>query len=255
VTSSTRYEVREGVATLTLARPEVRNALGIESARELAHCIRGAENDPAARLLLLEAEGPAFCAGMDLKSVDLSEPGQASAFAAALSDVYEGLLTLSKPVLCAVDGPVSGGGVGIPGAADLVWAGSRARFALPETRLGLVPALVSVPLRRRVSSRALRLMAIGGISLDADQAVAHALADFRTLEAGPAAHAFAGELVRDHAPDALARTKRFLGRPTDGDLPKELADARREFEEAVRSVEAQKGLAAFRHKEGVRWDT
>lgn len=255
MSAAVRYEVRGGVATLTLARPEVRNALDIGSARELAQDIQRAEGDATVRILLLEAEGPAFCAGMDLKSVDLSEPGQASAFAAALSDVYEGLLTISKPVLCAVDGPVSGGGVGIPGAADLVWAGSRARFALPETRLGLVPALVSVPLQRRVSTRALTLMAIGGVSFDAEQAVAHALADFRTLEAGPAAHAFAGELVRDHAPDALARTKRFLGRPTEGDLPKDLADARREFEEAVRSVEARKGLEAFRHKEGIRWDT
>jgi len=251
-----RYEVDRGVATLVLDRPEVRNALGIESARELAAAVERATADESVRLLLLEAEGPAFCAGMDLKSVDLADATQAGLFASALATVYEKLLTLTKPVLCAVDGPVSGGGVGLPAAADLVWAGPRARFSLPETRLGLVPALVSVPLRRRIGAQALKRMAIGGLSHDAEHAVAEGLADFEAdMGAGIAARAFAATLLADHAPGALARTKRFLARNEEMTLRDALAEARLEFEDAVSTPEARAGLEAFRRKEFVRWDT
>jgi enoyl-CoA hydratase/carnithine racemase len=253
--AAVRYEARGGIATVTLARPEVRNALGVVSAHELKAALGRAAVDASVRLVLIEAEGPAFCAGMDLKSVDLADPSQAAAFAAALADVYEALMETAKPVLCAVDGPVSGGGVGLPAAADLVWAGPGAKFSLPETRLGLVPALVSVPLRRRISAPRLTRMALGGAALDADQAVATGLADFHAPRgAGPAARAFAESMLREHATGASARTKQFLARHATESVRAELDEARREFVEAVGTDEARRGLDAFRRKEAVRWD-
>jgi enoyl-CoA hydratase/carnithine racemase len=205
-------------------------------------------------LVLLDAEGPAFCAGMDLKSVDLADPDQASPFAAALSDVYLRMLTLPKLLLCAVDGPVSGGGVGLPAAADVTWVGPRATFALPETRLGLVPALVSVPLRRRVGARVLKQMALGGLTLDAQESVDRGLADHAApAGAGQAAVDFAERHLRDHAPGALSRTKRFLARHDAAGLEAELREARVAFEEAGRGEEARRGLEAFRAKEVVSW--
>jgi methylglutaconyl-CoA hydratase len=126
---------------------------------------------------------------------------------------------------------------------------------LPETRLGLVPALVSVVVRRRVGDGTLKRMALGGISLDAERAVEHGLADFLAEgSASETADEFARELLRDHAPGALARTKRFLSRRAGAGLEAELSEARREFEDAVGSDEARRGLDAFRRKESVRWD-
>jgi enoyl-CoA hydratase/carnithine racemase len=250
-----RYAVDAGVARITLDRQEVRNALDLDMVTELDRSLAEVTSDPAVRLALLDAEGPAFCAGMDLKSVDLADPEQAAAFAEALAVVYLRLMTLPFPLLCAVDGPVSGGGVGLVAAADLVWAGSRARFSLPETRLGLVPALVSVPLRRRVGSRVLSGMALGGGSLDARHAVTEGLADFLAEdEAGPVAGAFARGLLREHAHEALARTKRFLVDQAAEGLERELAAAAAEFRAAAATDEARRGLEAFRRKESVRWD-
>lgn len=254
--TAVRYEARGGIATVTLAHPEVRNALSIESARELKSALARAAVDASVQVILIEAEGPAFCAGMDLKSVDLADPSQAAAFAAALADVYEALMETAKPVLCAVDGPVSGGGVGLPAAADLVWAGPRAKFSLPETRLGLVPALVSVPLRHRIPGPALTRLALSGAPLDAERAVTAGLADYRSPSgAVDAARAFAKSMLREHAPGASARTKRFIGRHAAERVRAELDEARREFVEAVSTEEARRGLDAFRRKEGVRWDT
>ncbi|MGD8729117.1 MAG: enoyl-CoA hydratase/isomerase family protein, partial [Gemmatimonadota bacterium] len=237
-----RYETSDGVARLTLSRVDVRNALDLEMLEELDRRIQEAEADGSVRLLLLAADGPAFCAGMNLKSVDLGDPTQARAFAQGLSDVYRRLVTFPKPLLCAVDGPVSGGGVGLVAAADLVWAAPEATFSLPETRLGLVPALVSVPLHRRVGTRMLGNMALGGVPLDALPAVARGLADFATEgSAMEAALDFASDLLRDHAPDALSRTKRFLVELNDGALEQRLAAAEREFEGAVATAEARRG--------------
>jgi len=251
-----RYASEDGIARVTLAHPDVRNALGFDMLAGLSEHVDRALDDSSVRLLILDAEGQAFCAGMDLKSVDLADPGQAARFAAALAGVYLRLMTLPKPFLCAVDGPVSGGGVGLAAAADLVWAGPKARFSLPETRLGLVPALVSVVLRRRVGPHVLTRMALGGISLNADQAATHGLVDFSSeTTAGAAAEAFARALISDHAPGALVRTKRFLASQATDALEDRLADAAHEFQESVQTGEARRGLNAFRRKESVQWDT
>lgn len=251
-----RREIRDGIARLTLAREEVRNALDLPMLSDLYEGLGAAADSRDVHLVLLDAEGPAFCAGMNLRSVDLADTGQAEAFAHALASVYLRMMTLPKPVLCAVDGPVSGGGVGLVAASDLVWAGEGARFALPETRLGLVPALVSVPLRRRVGLGCVVRMGLGGTFLDAARATGEGLADVRVSgDAGPIALEAAGALLRDHAPGALSRTKRFLVRGAREEMEADLDSATAEFVEAVGTAEARRGLETFRRKESVRWDT
>lgn len=251
-----RRDVRGGIARLTLARDEVRNALDIPMLGALYEDMGAAAESRDVHLVLLDAEGPAFCAGMDLKAVDLADPRQAGAFAHALASVYLRMMTLPKPVLCAVDGPVSGGGVGLVASSDLVWAGDGARFALPETRLGLVPALVSVPLRRRAGLGCVVRMGLGGAVLDAARATDEGLADVRVSgAAGPAALEAAGALLRDHAPGALARTKRFLVGGEREATGADLDAAAAEFVEAVATVEVRRGLEAFHRKESVQWDT
>lgn len=250
-----RYEASEGVAHVTLDRVAVRNALDLDMLAELKARLEDSSDDPSVHALLLSASGPAFCAGMNLKAVDLSDSAQAAAFARELADVYLLLMTLPMPVLCAVNGPVSGGGVGLVAACDLVWVGPDARFALPETRLGLVPALVSVPLGRRVGARTLGTMALGGNVLGALRAIARGLADFATEgDPGDTARAFVSDLLRDHAPGALARTKAFFAGEEREALEHRLVEAALEFEQAVATDEARRGLDAFRRKESVRWD-
>lgn len=248
------YEVRGGLARLTLNRPGRRNALSLEMLESVADGLDAAAGDFGVHALILRGEGPAFCAGMDLKAADLTNPAEATEYASAFSTVYRSLLTLPVPLFCAVDGPVTGGGVGLPGAADLVWAGPDARFALPETRVGLVPALVSVVLRRRVSPKRLMALAVGGVSFDGDAARTAGLVDFVVADAGEESLAFAKDFLRKHSPEATRRTKEFLLQGLPPNLEDQLESAQEEFRRAVATDAAARGLRAFSEKRSVVWD-
>ncbi len=253
--SFVRYRAEGGVARLTLNRPERRNALSLEVLAALQSALDEAGPDPRTRVLCLDATGPAFSAGIDLWDVDLTEPVEARGLAEALSGVYRTLLTFPTPVLCSVQGPAAGGGVGLAGAADLIWAGPGASFQLPEARIGLVPALVSVVLRRRLAPKKLSALALGGRVLGPSAALAAGLVDV-LAEGAPDAEMeqFASDLVRDHSAGALRRTKAFLDRQLTADLDREIEAAKEEFREAVQTADARRGLAAFRRKEAVRWN-
>ena len=201
------YELEHGVVRITLSRPEKRNALSLRMVEDLSGALDRASNERNARALVLTAVGTAFCAGMDLKDVRLDEDDQASQFAATLAAVYRKLLTFPLVTLCAVDGRAVGGGVGIACAADMLWAGSAASFSLPETRIGVVPALVSVVLRRRLPPIRLSGLLMTGRVLDPAQAVGVGLAD---VVAENSAHAeakqYAHRLVRENSGEAMLST-------------------------------------------------
>ena len=250
-----RHRAVGGVVRLTLDRPERRNALSPQLLDALRSALDEAGADPRTRVLCLGAAGPAFCAGIDLKEVDLTRPAQARELADRLSAVYRTLLAFPVPVLASVGGAAAGGGVGLAAAADITWAGPKASFELPEARIGLVPAMVSVVLRRRLAPKKVSAMALGGVVLGPSDALAAGLVDILAGDAGDAEMArFAGDLARDRSAVALRRTKAFLDRPLAADLDAELAAARAEFRAAAASGDGHRGLAAFRSKERVRWN-
>lgn len=243
-----------GIARLTLSCPERRNALSLQVLAALQSALDEAARDPTTRVLCLGAAGQAFCAGIDLKEVDLTRPPEARKLAEALAGVYRTLLTFPVPVLCAVGGPAVGGGVGLAGAADVTWAGRRASFQLPEARIGLVPALVSVVLRRRLAPKTLSAMALGGGVLGPARALAAGLVDVLAEGDGEAEmERLAGDLLHHRSAGALRRTKAFLDRGLRAELDKEIEAAKEELQEAVRTEDARRGLEAFRRKEAVRW--
>ena len=248
------HEVVGGLAHITLNRSEKRNALSLEMIEELSRAIDVVSEDASTRVVLVTALGEAFCSGMDLHAVRLDEPDEAGRFATSLADVYRKLLTLPIPLLCGVDGPVMGGGGGIALAADLVWAGPKALFAFPETQLGVVPALVSVVVRRRVSPLTLSGILTTGIPCDAARSILVGLADFLASDSASAeAEACAEKLLQENSGTAMRRTKEFLIAQSRGDLEEELGAAESEFLSAVASPEAQRGLHAFRGKLPLSW--
>lgn len=254
MSDSILHEVAGGLARITLNRPEKRNALSLEMIEELSRAIDAVREDASTRVVLLTAHGKAFCSGMDLSAVRLDEPDEAGRLATGLAEVYRGLLTLPIPLLCGVDGPVMGGGGGLALAADLVWAGPKALFAFPETRLGVVPALVSVVARRRISPLALSGMLTTGVPCDAARSVLVGLADFLASDSATIeAEACAQTLLHENSGAAMRRTKEFLIAQSRGDLDAELRAAEKEFRRAMASPEAQRGLEAFRGKSPLTW--
>lgn len=249
------YERERGLARITLSRPESRNALSIELVESFNVALDRAAADAGARVVLLTALGPAFCAGMDLKTIALDDPAQADRFAQLLAETYKRLLMLPVPLLCGVDGPAMGGAVGLALAADTVWVGPQARFSFSETRFGLVPALVSVAARRRVPPGKLHALMLTAMNVGPEEAVRIGLAERTATESASAeAEAFAWKLLRENSSEAMARTKVFLQSQFAAELDRELADAGREFRAAVATGAASRGLKAFRSRESVRWD-
>lgn len=249
------YELRDGMALITLNQPERRNVMSFELMDALSAALDRAAGEDTARLALLRANGTAFCAGMDLKTVALDDPEQAKRYATGLAGLYRRLIMLPIPLLCGVDGPALGGAVGVAMAADLVWMGPEARFHFPETRVGVVPAFVSVIARRRMTPGKLAGMAITGFTADASTAVRLGMAEFASSRsAGDDAEGYARRLKRENSREAMRRTKAFLQKQFDGGLDAALDAAREEFCVAVASDAARQGLEMFRQKKPLVWD-
>ncbi len=158
------YQVRDGVATLTLNRPEARNALNAELVEALGAALERACADDAVRVIVVTGAGEqAFCAGGDLKDFAdeagvLARQEATAGFARLLRRFFRA----SKPTVAAVNGHALGGGFGLVLACDLAVAAEHARLGTPEVRVGLFPMMVMALLSRHVGpKRALELMFTG----------------------------------------------------------------------------------------------
>lgn len=162
-----------GVATLTINRPQVHNAFDDELIVRLLHTLEAVEADPGVRLLILRAEGKNFSAGADLnwmrRMADYS-PEENLADAEQLARLMERLNHLNKPTIARVQGLAFGGGVGLVACCDMAVAADNAGFALSETRLGLIPAVISPYVIAAIGERAARRYMLTAERFDAAEA-------------------------------------------------------------------------------------
>jgi len=149
-----RYETSRGVATLTLDNPEARNVLDARTMTDLVAGLTRAAEDPDVRVVVLAAEGRAFCAGADLKGASAADADSFTASGPrALVAVLEGLLDCPKPTIAKVQGHVAGGGNGLVAACDFAVAADTVHFAFSEVRVGVAPAVISVVCLDRMNRR------------------------------------------------------------------------------------------------------
>lgn len=179
-----RYEVADGVATLTLDRPEARNALSSALLRALASAVARAEADADVAVVVLTGADPAFCAGLDLKEMGggggaLRSGGSGGSSASASAPPFEGrgpLAGLSKPVIGAVNGVAITGGLELALGCSFLVASERARFADTHSRVGVQPGWgLTVLLPAAVGLRRAREMSATGNFIDAPTALAWGL--------------------------------------------------------------------------------
>lgn len=203
-----------GVLTLTLDRPDKRNALNGALVEALHEALERADLDAAVRVVVLRGAGPDFCAGADLAELLASadQPlDENERDALRLGRLFERIRRLPKPVLAAVQGRALAGGAGLATACDLVVAGASARIGYPEIQRGFVPAMVMTMLRRLVGERvAFDLVATGRV-LPAEEArqaglVSRVVADDAIAEE---TGAIAARMAEGSA-TALALTKQLL---------------------------------------------
>lgn len=155
----------EPIVSITLTRPEKRNALDRQTVVRIGDELRAAASDPAARVIVLSGEGKDFCSGADLSELQrIRDSSILENFddARLLGDLFESMRRHPLPIVAAVRGRAFAGGCGLATACDLILASETAQFAYPEVNIGFVPAMVAAILRRSVSEkRALELLLTG----------------------------------------------------------------------------------------------
>ena len=172
------YEVSDGVATVTLNDPEKRNRLSGEMLAELVAAIRRARDDEAARAVVLTGAGKAFCAGADLGGFGSDAPTIAKHFGTDLFlEFFRLMPRLGKPSLCAANGHVVAGGLGLALSCDLVIAKEGADFWTPEINIGAFPYMIMSIIYRNVPRKKVNEMILLGERLSAEEAVRHGLAN------------------------------------------------------------------------------
>ena len=163
-----------GVLTLTLNRPDKRNALNTELLDLLHHSVERADLDADVRVLVIRGAGKDFCAGADLDellaSVDHTEAENESS-ALRLGTLFERLRTVPKPVMAMVHGRALAGGAGLATACDLIVAAADAQLGYPEIQRGFAPAMVTALLRRIVGEKVALDLVLTGRILGADEAL------------------------------------------------------------------------------------
>jgi len=233
-------EDRGAVRTLTMNRPEKRNALDNALTEALLASLRAADADEAVNAIVLTGAGPAFCAGADLsefKALTGDNPALVERRAQLTTRLHESFARLSKPVLTAINGAAMGGGAGLALAGDLALMAESAQLGYPEVKHGIVAAIVMPNLVRQVDRKAAFEPVATGRAIGAARALALGMVN-RVVPDGElmaAALALAGELAAVSRP-AMATTKALFYQVTETPFGDALAHAR----------EANKRMRAFR---------
>ena len=178
------YEVDSGVATVTLNDPEKRNRLSAEMLAQLVEAIRHARDDGEARAVVLTGAGKAFCAGADLAGFGSEAPVIHKHFGTDLFlEFFRLMPRLGKPSLCAANGHVVAGGMGLALSCDLVIAKEGADFWTPEINIGAFPYMIMSIIYRNVPRKKVNEMILLGERLSAADAVRYGLANKVVSEA------------------------------------------------------------------------
>lgn len=246
-----RLEVADGVATVTLSSPGNRNALSAELLTQLGGHLATVEEDEAVRVVVLTGEGPVFSSGADLKDMLRRSPAAATA---RLADVIERLWHSPRPVVCRLNGPARAGGVGLLASCDVVVAAHDVTFSFTEVRIGVVPAIVAVPVLRRLPPAVACHLFLTGDVVDAARARDIGLVN---LVSPPGDLDVAVDRVVDQlmraAPGALAATKALTRTVLELSVADGLAAMAQLSARTFAGAEGREGLRAFVERREPSW--
>lgn len=246
------------VRTLTLDRPEKRNALSADLVAALDAALIDAADDPAVRVVVLTGAGAAFSAGADLAALQALQTQSAEANLAdseRLATLFERIYRLPKPVVAKVNGHAIAGGCGLAAVCDFALVADSAKLGFTEVRIGFVPAIVAVFVRRKLGEAAARDLCLRGHLISAGEAariglVTRAVAAER-LDAE--VDALARELATETSPSAVALTKQLLADVAGMGLSEGLSYAARLNALARATDDCRAGVSTFLDKTDPPW--
>jgi methylglutaconyl-CoA hydratase len=246
----------EGVATITLNRPEKRNAISFELIDDLLHALDEVGKSDAT-VLLVTGAGKAFCSGMDLDNLKAllgRTPEQNLHDSETMVRLFRSLYEFPKVTIAAVNGPALAGGAGLALLCDFTLAVPEAKFGYTEVRIGFVPAIVSTFLLRQVGEKQARDLLLTGRIFAADEAAKLGLIN----EIVPADKLMArarelAAVLMENSTSSLRATKRLLADYARMELDADIAAAARENAGIRMTADFREGITSFLEKRKPVW--
>jgi methylglutaconyl-CoA hydratase len=250
---------REGpIAHLTFARPDVRNAFNAKLIAQLHAAIDELGADPSVRAVVLSGQGKTFCGGADIlwmrASLELTREANLED-ARAMSRMFRAIDTLPKPVIARVHGAALGGGSGIVACCDVAIASADTIFGFTETKLGIMPAVISPFVLAKIGRSHARALALTGERFDAQRALAIGLVHEvvpSEADLDAAVERVTAE-VCSASPTGLAATKALFARVSEESYDETLETTAQAIAAQRTSPEGQDGLRAFLEKRRPAW--
>lgn len=251
-----QFDTAGELATVTLNRPEKRNAISTKMIEDLLAVLNELETGPA-RVGIITGAGKAFCAGMDLdglRAIATQSPEENVEDSRRMAKMFYRIFSFPKPLISAVNGAAIAGGCGIATLADFTLAVPQAKFGCTEVKIGFIPALVSVFLRRQVGDKVARDLLLSGRLIEAQEAHRLGLVSeiFEPDSLMEKARALANDIIAA-SPTSIKRTKRLLLRSGEAQLQTEIENAIHENADIRSTDDFREGLTSFLEKRPPKW--
>ena len=253
-----QYAESDGIATITLNRPEKRNAISYELIEDLLSGLKVAEQSDA-QVLILAAAGKAFCAGMDLENLKQligRTNEQNIKDSETIAQLFLSLHDFPKPTIAAVNGAAIAGGTGLVTVCDFALAVPEATFGYTEVGIGFMPAVVSSFLMASIGEKRTRDLLLTGRIFSAQEAQQLGLVNeiVAAEELMKKARALAARLM-ENSPASVRATKRLLAGYTREKLDRHIVEAVRENAAIRQTADFKEGITAFLEKRKPEWKT
>lgn len=252
------YKAANRVATITLNRPEKRNALNQEMVNELKAAFTKAGNDASVKVIILRANGEAFCAGADLAYLQQLQKftyEENLADSRNLMQLYHLVYTLPKVVIAQVEGHALAGGSGLVTVCDFSIAIPEAKFGYTEVRIGFIPAIVSVFLVRKIGEGKAKDLLLTGRLISAEEAsnlgMISRVSTKEKIEGD--VDGLLQQLLQTASAQSLEATKKLIDQVQGRPLMEALEHAARENATARATADCKQGIEAFLQKKDLRW--
>src|SRR5687767_4105996 len=249
--------VEDRVGIITLNRPEKRNALSYDLISELEVAFEKCELDSHVSVIVLKANGDAFCAGADIADLQRLQTysfEQNLADSNHLKELFLRIYTLKKVVVAQVQGPALAGGCGLATVCDFVFTVPKAKFGYPEVKIGFIPAIVMIFLLRKIGEAYTKRLLLSGDPFPADQVfqmgLIHEIVPAEKLEK----HVmdFATRLIQSNSTHAMMLTKQMITKLQAMSLQESLSIAADMNARARETEDFKRGIASFLNKEKIQ---
>ena len=253
-----QLNIENRVAYITLNRPEKRNALNAQVVQDLKDLFLEAEHSDDAKVIVLKANGDAFCAGADLaylKELQNNSFEENIADSNHLKELFEQIYHNKKVVIAQVEGHAIAGGGGLATVCDFVFSVPEAKFGFTEVKIGFVPAIISVFILRKIGEMRTKELLLTGDLVSANKAKALNLINFVVDKDNieDDVQSFAEKLINNCSGDSLGLTKELLANVSSMNYKDGLNYASEMNANARGTKDCIAGISAFLNKEQIKW--